>query len=217
MATGLLGIRVDEVMRRKVITIDPQEQLSTAATTMLDHGIRHLPVVNGEGELEGILSERDLRARIGVDLQHWTQAESQLRDVVANAMSPDPLVVQAGSSLRTAMDIFEDERIGAILVVDEGERLVGMLSYIDVLDWIQRRLTQPGTTERPPPPPVIPPAGNSEKTREITGYDATPAEATLGSIEPPPLQQADRLPGEQELEEEPNSEDLSNFEVHQQP
>ena len=58
--------------------------------------------------MEGILSERDLRARTGTVLQHWPQATSQLWDVVANAMSPDPLVLKTGSPLHRAVDIFED-------------------------------------------------------------------------------------------------------------
>ncbi|PTL77805.1 HPP family protein [Vitiosangium sp. GDMCC 1.1324] len=209
MATGLLSTRVDEVMRREIITIDPQEPLTTAAITMLDQGIRHLPVVNDRGELVGILSERDLRARIGVDLQHWTQAESQLRDVVANGMSPDPLVVRAGSPMKTAMDIFEDERIGALPVVDEGDRLVGMLSYVDVLDWVQRELARTGSAGLPSSASVVPPAENLEQTRELTGYDAATAEASLGSIEPPPEQQADLIPGAQDIEEEPYPADVA--------
>ncbi|MCY1074312.1 FG-GAP-like repeat-containing protein [Archangium lansingense] len=138
----------------------------------------------------------------------WPQAETQLRDVVANLMSPDPYVLKTGSPVQRAMEIFEDERIGAILIVDEGERLVGILSYVDVIDGIQRQLAQPGKAERSSSPPVVPPAENLEKTRELTGNDATPAEATLGSIEPPPQQQADLTPGGREIEEEPVPEDL---------
>lgn len=53
--------KVSEYMTRKVITTSPETGLREAFFLMRDENIRHLPVVNDDGELVGIVSDRELR------------------------------------------------------------------------------------------------------------------------------------------------------------
>jgi CBS domain-containing protein len=53
------GHEVSSWMTREPITVGPEEAVETALDTMLSHGFRHLPVVDG-GEVIGIVSIRDL-------------------------------------------------------------------------------------------------------------------------------------------------------------
>lgn len=53
-------VEVSEVMHSPVITITPGETLAKAARQMIDHRIGGLPVLEGDGELVGILTETDL-------------------------------------------------------------------------------------------------------------------------------------------------------------
>jgi CBS domain-containing protein len=53
-------ISVEEVMSRTVFSAKPEEDVEHALGTMRDHKIRRLPVVNKDGELEGILSMNDI-------------------------------------------------------------------------------------------------------------------------------------------------------------
>ena len=52
--------RVDDYMTRHVITAAPYESLVSASQKMLEHGIRHLPVVDSTGRVIGIISMRDV-------------------------------------------------------------------------------------------------------------------------------------------------------------
>src|SRR5919204_1150649 len=69
VATGteLEKTRVEEVMARDLVTIDPSASLREAAHVMTDKWIRHLPVLD-RGRLVGIISQRDLSGVLGTAL-----------------------------------------------------------------------------------------------------------------------------------------------------
>lgn len=54
------SISVEEVMNSTVYAAEPEEDVERALQTMREHKIRRLPVLNAEGELEGILSMNDI-------------------------------------------------------------------------------------------------------------------------------------------------------------
>lgn len=54
------GISVEEVMNDHVYSVTPEDDIDQALQAMQEHKIRRLPVVNEEGELEGILSMNDV-------------------------------------------------------------------------------------------------------------------------------------------------------------
>ena len=54
------NISVEEVMNATVYGVAPDEEVEQALQTMREHKIRRLPVVNLEGDLEGILSMNDI-------------------------------------------------------------------------------------------------------------------------------------------------------------
>ncbi|MBC7172468.1 MAG: CBS domain-containing protein, partial [Polyangiaceae bacterium] len=99
---------------------------------------RHLPVVDGDGRVIGILSDRDLRSAVGDPLRAQVPKQplsphdpGQAR--VTSAMTPEPRTLSKDDPLSVAMTALLDERFGAFSVVDMEDRLVGMISYIDVL------------------------------------------------------------------------------------
>ena len=54
------GISVEEVMTRRVYAVNPEDNIDQALQQMQEHRIRRLPVLNPEGELEGMLSMNDI-------------------------------------------------------------------------------------------------------------------------------------------------------------
>lgn len=54
------GVSVEEVMSGQVYAVNPEDEIDQALQAMQEHKIRRLPVVNAEGELEGILSMNDI-------------------------------------------------------------------------------------------------------------------------------------------------------------
>jgi CBS domain-containing protein len=135
-----LEFPVDRLMTRRPATIEPDASLADACQALLRGGFRHLPVVNGQGRAVGMISERDLRARLGTDLYGFTRATVEaLSEPVSGVMTPDPIAVPTGTRLGDVLETFADERVGALLVVDAAEAVVGILSYVDLLLWLRER------------------------------------------------------------------------------
>jgi acetoin utilization protein AcuB len=131
------GPLADDVMTREPATVEPDDTLGDAATLILQGGFRHVPVVDGTGRLLGLVSERDLRTKLGVDVSDFPDAAlDALSEPVSESMTPDPITVELGTPLSEVVEAFAAERVGAIPVVD-GEKLVGIISYLDVLKWLR--------------------------------------------------------------------------------
>ena len=56
------AMQVRDVMTATPMTIDPEAPVETAVAVMRERGLRHLPVVNADGRLIGIVTDRDLRS-----------------------------------------------------------------------------------------------------------------------------------------------------------
>jgi CBS domain-containing protein len=133
-ARTLAELTVDRVMTRDPVTIESDASLADAAEALLQGQFRHLPVLDHEGRLVGMLSERDLRSQLGADPGAFPSATlDALTRTVSEAMTPDPVSVQQGASLGDVLETFGRERVGALPVVDESERLVGIVSYVDLM------------------------------------------------------------------------------------
>jgi acetoin utilization protein AcuB len=124
-----------------LMTEDPTT-VSTSATLqqalrllqMLD--VRHLPVVDEEGTLVGMLSDRDVR---GLAIPEFAGSEyigkiqTGLQAAVSSVMSSDVISVDVEADAAEIIDLMLDQKIGAVPVVDADGTLVGIVSYMDVL------------------------------------------------------------------------------------
>jgi acetoin utilization protein AcuB len=127
-------LRVADAMQREVVTMAPEERLDLASDLMTLGRIRHIPVVTG-GEVVGMLTQRDLfRAAISSVLELRPAAEREwLGKIHVNEVMTQPVVTgRAEWSLRRAVDLMIERRIGGLPVVENGQ-LVGLLSESDCL------------------------------------------------------------------------------------
>jgi len=125
----------EDVMTPTVSAIGPEATLLTAATLMVERGIRHLPVLDEAGMTIGMLSDRDVRDLVG---DPTTYVKSHRRDPettvrVRDAMVTQPITVREDRPLTELALLFADAKIGAVPVVTSSGALVGIVSYIDVL------------------------------------------------------------------------------------
>ncbi len=98
-------------------SIDVKEGLEKAKAMMVEHGIRHLPV-SEEGELVGVLSERDSMSHEGEDV------------TVEAACRRDAYIVDMAAPLARVAFELSRRRIGSALVMREG-KLVGIFTSSD--------------------------------------------------------------------------------------
>jgi CBS domain-containing protein len=144
--TDVLAAEVQEAMapsRRRTATASdvmtpgpftgrPNESLLDVARRMSSHGIRHLPIVDDDGHVLGLLSERDLSAAVG-DPSRFVLADQPSTLRVRDVMTASPRTVAEDQSIDELAGVFEDGRTDAVAVIDHGQHLVGIVSYVDAL------------------------------------------------------------------------------------
>jgi len=130
---------------RDYMTTDPvcanmRDGLRQTYDRMLERGIRHLPVLDENEKLVGIVSDRDLRRPKEVDepnVAHYFVLDNSTE--VAEAMSSGLTTVKPDDPIERALDLLLDGRHGALPVVD-GDTLLGILTTIDLLKALRKRL-----------------------------------------------------------------------------
>jgi len=127
------NILVEDVMSTDVFTLGRNDKLSIADDLMKQQRIRHMPVLDADGELCGILTQRDMfRGVLLRSLGYGDRAEQRLLDSLSikDAMHDDVLTISPKSTLGDAAKLMLSNKIGCLPVVD-GTRLVGMISEAD--------------------------------------------------------------------------------------
>jgi CBS domain-containing protein len=124
---------IGEYCQRDVRTIDVGASLREAARRMADEGVGCLVAVQGTAP-RGVLTDRDLAMRVlreGIDPDQGR---------VADVLAEDPLVVHAASPLRAASALMRRRAVRRLPVLDEQERLVGVIALDDLLGLLAREL-----------------------------------------------------------------------------
>jgi acetoin utilization protein AcuB len=124
-------------MSRDVVTIGEAATCRDAVETMCRRKVRHLPVLDRDGALVGIVTDRDLR--------HWLFGPETYRRIgavpvsvllqeapVRSVMSAPVRCIGAAADLAEAAERMRRDKVGCLPVVHE-RRVVGMLTEIDVL------------------------------------------------------------------------------------
>jgi acetoin utilization protein AcuB len=129
-------MNVDEIMTDGVTTIDEDATVGAALEIMDEQRIRHLPVVRGR-EVVGMVTDRDLRG-LGLslvnDLESFDALKGRLAQPVSSVMSADVITTETGTDVSEILDLFVEEKIGAVPVVEGDTRdLVGIVSTVDVI------------------------------------------------------------------------------------
>jgi len=137
-------MRVHEVMIRDPQTVPPTTTVWTALALMRQADIRHLPVVDADGVLQGIVSNRDFRRLL--DLLDPDGRIPHVRDItVAQIMTEAARVVtaQPETPLLNIAQVMVLRKVGAVPIVDARDRVVGIVTQKDVLRELVRQLAPP--------------------------------------------------------------------------
>lgn len=134
-------MRAQDVMVRDPQTVTPSTTVWTALALMRQGDVRHLPVVDDDGTLRGILSNRDFRR-----LLDFMDAEGRIphvRDIaVSEIMTKVPHVISAhpDTPVVNVAQLMVTRKVGAMPIVDAQRRVVGILTQKDVLRELLRQL-----------------------------------------------------------------------------
>lgn len=123
-------MKIDEIMTTDLITIPPGENLETARSLMHDNQIHHLPVVEGDAKLVGLLTLTNVLAATDSILRDEDN-RMRAKDIeVRDIMVRDLATVDERASLRQAALFLEKHKIGCLPVVTD-KRLRGIVTDTD--------------------------------------------------------------------------------------
>lgn len=136
-------MNVKDIMSRNPITIAPDAPLGTAIAVMVERKIHHLPVVDQQGALVGIITDRDLRSvALGPAVEPYlsSAARRRLRGIgaalenlpVKDVMTSHPITATPDMALNQAAALMLQEHVGSLPVIDDGT-LVGIITDRDAV------------------------------------------------------------------------------------
>jgi CBS domain-containing protein len=127
------AMTVKAILERKghdVLTVGPNEELSTAVQMLADHRIGALVVTNGDRKIVGILSERDIVRQIG------REGAAALERTIREVMTPKVSICNENHTVNEVMEIMTKGRFRHLPVEKNGQ-LDGIVSIGDV---VKRRI-----------------------------------------------------------------------------
>ncbi len=125
---------VYERMSRHPMTVSPNTPVEQALKRMRDEKVRRFPVVDDDGKLVGIVSDKDLlyaapspATSLSIYELHYLYA----RITISQVMSRDVITVEEDDPIEEAARVMVDNKIGGLPVMREG-KLVGIITETDI-------------------------------------------------------------------------------------
>lgn len=124
---------VRDVMTTQLLVVEQNQKLADAEEMMRAGRVRHILVVDEEGLLQGVLSQRDVfHGGLLKALGYGTRAKQQALDTlrVKDAMTAQPVTTTPDTALYAAASVMAERKLGCLPVLEK-DRLVGILTQGD--------------------------------------------------------------------------------------
>lgn len=128
--------KVGTWMTKNPVTIEKDATVIEAIHLMKEKNIRRVPVMDKE-TIVGILTEKmvaDFRPSKATSLDTWEVHYILSKTPVTEAMNPKPYKVKPDTDLTAAAQLLHDRKLNGVLVVDDDDRLVGILTVTNALE-----------------------------------------------------------------------------------
>jgi CBS domain-containing protein len=128
---------VREIMTSPPHTIGAEDTLNCAVKIMREHALGCLPVINDDGQLMGIITDRD----IALGAHEYGEALWRLR--IADSMHIPVYTCHAEDDLEVAVRLMREHRVRRLPVVDGANKPVGMISLDDIAHASRQPVLEP--------------------------------------------------------------------------
>lgn len=122
---------VEEIMKKFVTTLSPEDTISTAIKIMDDKKIRHIPIVDAHQHVIGLISDRDIRDA-KPSILDFTNQDKNLDTPVKEIMVKDVITGHPLDFVEEISAVFSQHRIGCLPIETNG-KLVGIITETDLL------------------------------------------------------------------------------------
>src|SRR5690606_2655567 len=128
-SNDLRDLVVRPYSQRDTVVVAPGDLLVTAYQRMKLYEVSQLPVMDGDA-IVGILDESDV-------LMHVYGDEQKFRDPVSTAMVSKLDIMDVSAPVESLLPVFDR---GHVAIVMDGRQFVGLITRIDLLNWLRRRV-----------------------------------------------------------------------------
>ncbi len=123
--------RVRDFMATDLVTVAPEMDIHSAIELLLEREVSGAPVIDGKGDLVGILSIKDC-----LKIAYSASYHKERGGPVSEFMSSDVQTIEADADIVEAAEMFLKSRYRRFPVMSE-DRLVGLISRYDILKALQ--------------------------------------------------------------------------------
>ena len=128
---------VSRSMTREVITVDQEATIFDAQELLVKNKIRHLPIIDKDRRLIGIITDRDIRSALPYNslMEHCSEEERERvsKFKVKDIMTKEPITISPAYTIQDALMMIQNSNVGALPVVDDDHKLKGIISVRDLL------------------------------------------------------------------------------------
>ena len=133
---------IASIMTVSPVVGNPSNKFSQLLRLFTEFPVHHLPIVDADNKLIGIISTNDLPKVFLALCNRPTPVPMTLETIdkeitIAELMTPNPIAITSSAPISTAMTIFAQHKFTALPVVDNGV-LIGILSAKDVMTYLNR-------------------------------------------------------------------------------
>ena len=136
---------IKEIMSTKLITVKVDEAFSHVEEKLRLHHIRHLPVVDNNNKLVGIITERDLYKAVSPRETEdgFYYDKTQLDSfILKHFMTPNPLTLQPENTVQEVVSLMAAHKYGCIPIAASDKTLLGIVTQIDILRFVAKWFNQ---------------------------------------------------------------------------
>lgn len=129
--------QVAEVMSRKLLLLRAEMRLEPAVGLLVDHGFSGAPVINERGRLLGMLHALDVAIMHLLPREHDGTIED--RHILVGEVCRPAVTIAPASTMRAAADRMRDHGTDRLVVVEDSDHVIGVVTGHDLLRTVTRR------------------------------------------------------------------------------
>ncbi len=144
-------MHVEDVMTKDVLSVKKFESIVRVANILSEKNISGLPVVDNDNKVVGIITQADILSIVGVSKDHTLKdlmkymlgeklPERKMGDIVGDIMTTPVATIRPAANIAAAVQQMEEKKIRRLCVVDEKNRLIGLITRADILRAVIKRL-----------------------------------------------------------------------------
>lgn len=135
-----LSAPVSTIMSTDLKTVEPDDPVSMVDQIFQEHRIHHIPVVNKDNHIVGVISKSDFLYLLRGFTENETdrfRKQAMLRGFKSHEiMTKDPVTILTTDSIKKAVAMLAENRFRALPVIDDEDLLKGIVTTHDIVDMV---------------------------------------------------------------------------------